>query len=124
MSFTKSMIAEMAKGTFTYEQRKQNSEAFDREIEELKKQKVLYQTKAAFHIENVKKWDENGEYKVLGHLYKNKREKTLLCIIRYPDETQRDLRYTSTSIMELRSKYKELRKELKGDWSEFDETGL
>lgn len=53
---------------------------------------------------------------------KDGKNKLILLIIRYPDGTQRDERYSFSKISEMRSKWEELKEtHAEVDWSKFCE---
>ena len=73
-------------------------------------------------LENVKKLELEKKYCVVGRTYRKGKNKDILLIIRYPDGTQRDERYSFSKISDMRKKLIELKEKYSGvDWSGFTE---
>lgn len=79
-------------------------------------------TRGKERIQRIKEYEEKKEYKILGSTYRDKQEKCILLIVRYPDGSQRDERYEFSKIAEMRKTLAALREKHKGvDWSHFHE---
>jgi hypothetical protein len=88
------------------------------------KQKELEEfiKRANERIEYIKSSEENKNYRILGGLRKQGKDKTIMLIKRYDDGTQRDERYTYNKIADVRIKLAELKEKYSGvDWSDFTE---
>ena len=95
---------------------------FEKDIAEKQKELIDFVDRAHIRLEKLKEYDESKQFVILGRTYKNGRKKEILLIIRYPDGTQRDERYSFDKIAELRIKLEELKEKYSGvDWSGFDE---
>lgn len=97
-------------------------EYFEKYIEEKKKELEQFLLRGNERIEKIKEWEAAKNYKILGRLFKDGRNKEIMLIIRYPDGTQKDKRYIFSKASEARDKLEELRKFHSGvDWSLFEE---
>lgn len=78
--------------------------------------------RAEKRLEWVTECEANKNYSILGRTMKDGKNKLILLIIRYPDGTQRDERYSFSKISEMRSKLEELKEtHAEVDWSKFCE---
>ncbi len=94
---------------------------FEKGIEEKKKELENFVEGAKKRIEWIKECENNKNYSILGRTFKDGRNKEILLIIRYPDGTQRDERYSFSKISEMRDKLSELEGVYSGvDWSKFE----
>ena len=80
---------------------------FERDIENKKNELDAFINRANQRIEWVKECENNKNYCIIGHTFKSGRKKEILLIVRYPDGTQRDERYTFDKISEMRDKLSE-----------------
>lgn len=114
-----------------------NYELYDTKInsvDDLKKYKTLFENdlaeqqkkinefveRANKRIEWIKECEANKNFRILGSTFKSGKNKEILLIIRYPDDSQRDERYSFTSITELRIKMEELKEKYSGvNWDDF-----
>lgn len=95
---------------------------FEKEIEEKQKDLIEFVDRAHERLKQLKEYEENKQFVIVGGLRRKNREKEILLIVRYPDGTQRDERYYFGKIAELREKLAELKEKYSGvDWSGFDE---
>lgn len=89
-----------------------------------KKQEELsdFIERAEKRLQWVTECEANKNYSILGRAMKDGKNKLILLIIRYPDGTQRDERYSFSKISEMRSKLEELKEtHAEVDWSKFCE---
>ena len=93
---------------------------FEKDIEDKKKELEAFIDRATERIEWVKECENNKNYCILGRTFKDGRKKEILLIVRYPDGTQRNERYSFDKISEMRDKLSELEDKCTGvDWSKF-----
>ena len=93
---------------------------FEKDIEDKKKELEVFIDRATKRIEWVKECENNKNYCILGGTFKSGRKKEIMLIVRYPDGTQRDERYSFDKISEMRDKLSELEEKYTGvDWSKF-----
>lgn len=94
-------------------------------LEDINKRQVALENfliEANKRLENFKKLELEKKYCVVGRTYREGKNKCILLIIRYPDGTQRDERYSFSLISDMRKKLSELREKYSGvDWSGFTE---
>lgn len=94
---------------------------FERDIEEKKNELDAFIDRANKRIEWVKECEINKNFCILGRTFKSGRKKEIMLIVRYPDGTQRDERYSFDKISEMRDKLSELEEKYTGvDWSKFE----
>ena len=94
---------------------------FEKDIEDKKKELEAFIDRATERIEWVKECENNKNYCILGRTFKSGRKKEIMLIVRYPDGTQRDERYSFDKISEMRDKLSELEDKYTGvDWSKFE----
>lgn len=94
---------------------------FEKDIEDKKKELEAFIDRATKRIEWVKECENNKNYCILGRTFKNGRKKEIMLIVRYPDGTQRDERYSFDKISEMRDKLSELEEKYTGvDWAKFE----
>ena len=94
---------------------------FEKDIENKKKELEDFVERAKKRIEWIKECENNKNYSILGRTFKQGRNKEIMLIIRYPDGTQRDERYSFSKISEMRNKLIELEGVYSGvDWSKFE----
>lgn len=106
----------------TQEDYEKHMASFNNEIERQKSKLLEFSEQALKRLEKIKSWEENLEYRILGGIHKDGRVKTIVLIIRYPDGTQRDEKYSFNKIAELRDKLLELKEKYNcEDWSNFRE---
>lgn len=95
---------------------------FERELEDKRKELSEFIERAEKRVIWLNECEENKQYCIIGGLHKKGKNKDILLIIRYPDGTQRDERYSYPKISDLRNKLVELKYKYTGvDWSNFDE---
>ena len=95
---------------------------FEKYISRKQKELEEFLERGNERLRTIEKWEKEKNYKILGRLFKSGRNKGIMLIIRYPDETQRDERYEYSKIADARGKLKELREIHSGaDWSAFSE---
>ena len=93
---------------------------FENDLEEQKRKIDEFVERANKRIEWVKECENNKNFRILGNTFRNGKNKEILLIIRYPDGSQRDERYSFSKITELRSKMSELQEKYSGvSWDEF-----
>ena len=93
---------------------------FYNDLEEQKRKIEEFVERANKRIEWVKECEDNKNFRILGSTFKNGKNKEILLIIRYPDGSQRDERYSFGTISELRSKMSELKEKYSGvNWDDF-----
>lgn len=94
---------------------------FEKDIKDKKKELEDFVERAKKRIEWIKECENNKNYSILGRTFKQGRNKEILLIIKYPDGTQRDERYSFSKISEMRDKLSELKGVYSGvDWSKFE----
>ena len=94
---------------------------FERDIEEKKNELDAFIDRATKRIEWVKECEANKNFCILGRAFKSGKKKEIMLIVRYPDGTQRDERYSFDKISEMRDKLSELEDKYTGvDWSKFE----
>lgn len=94
---------------------------FEKDIAEKQKELEEFIKRANERILWVKDCEENKKYRILGSMFKDGGNKTILLIIRYPDGSDKTERYEFSKITECRDKLDELKKIHSGvDWSQFD----
>lgn len=95
---------------------------FEKNIEDKKKELSDFVDRANKRIRWVEECEANKNYCILGGTMKDGRNKSILLIVRYPDGTQRDERYSFNKISEMREKLQELKTVYNGvDWTKFTE---
>lgn len=95
---------------------------FEKDIENKQKELSEFVERANKRIKWVEECETNKNYCILGGTIKEGRNKTILLILRYPDGTQRDERYSFNKISEMREKLQELKTDYSGvDWTKFTE---
>lgn len=95
---------------------------FEKDIADKQKELSEFVDRAHKRLKQLREYEENKQFVIVGGLRRKGREKEILLIIRYPDGTQRDERYSFDKIAELRTKLEELKEKYSGvDWSGFDE---
>lgn len=95
---------------------------FDEDIAKQQKALEEFVVKAEERLNIVKQYEDNKQFVILGSTMKDGRNKEILLIIRYPDGSQRDERYSFGSIADMRSKLAELKETYSDvDWSKFEE---
>lgn len=95
---------------------------FEKDIADKQKELSEFIKRANARIKWVKECEENKMYSVLGRIGKEGRDKYIILIIRYEDGTQRNERYKSNKIADMRVKLDELKEKYSGvDWSKFEE---
>lgn len=101
---------------------KKYKQYFEKDIADRQRELEQFIERANERIELIKKYEEDKQFIILGHTYKDGHKKEILLIIRYPDGTQRNERYSFDKIAELRAKLDELKEKYSGvDWSKFEE---
>lgn len=96
-------------------------EYFEEYISDKQRELEDFIIRANNRIKWIEECEKNKNYSILGRTYKDGRNKSILLIIRYPDGSQRDERYSFSKIKELRDKMSELQEKYSGvDWSEFE----
>ena len=94
---------------------------FEKDIEDKKKELEAFIDRATKKLEWVKECENNKNYCILGGTFKSGRKKEIMLIVRYPDGTQREERYSFDKISEMRDKLSELEDKYTGvDWSKFE----
>lgn len=95
---------------------------FEKEIADKQKELSEFIDRAHKRLKQLKEYEENKQFVIVGGLRRKGRGKEILLIVRYPDGTQRDERYSFDKIAELREKLGELKEKYSGvDWSQFSE---
>lgn len=95
---------------------------FEKDIFDKQKELQEFVDRANARLKTIKEYDKNKQFVILGSTHKDGRKKEIMLIIRYPDGTQRDERYSFDKIAELREKLAELKEKYSGiDWSQFYE---
>lgn len=95
---------------------------FEKDIINRQKQLLDYKDRANNRIRWIEECEVSKNYCILGGTMKNGRNKSILLIIRYPDGTQRDIRYSFNKVSEMRKKLQELKTVYSGvDWTKFTE---
>lgn len=94
---------------------------FEKDIANKQKELEEFISRANERIKWIEECESNKDYSVLGRAFKDGRNKLIILIIRYPDGSQRDERYTFVKISDLREKMEELKNKYFGvDWSKFE----
>ena len=97
-------------------------EKFNEEIKNQQDQINEFVIKSKERIALLEQYEKDNQFFVLGHTTKSGRKKEILLIIRYPDGTQREERYSFDSIKDMKLKLSELKNKYnKVDWSKFEE---
>lgn len=110
------------KKVFSAESLNRMSAIYDKEIARITENKKQLIQLANDRIRQINTWEASGNYKILGSTYKNGKQKCIILIIRYPDETQRDLRFHFNKIADMRTMLNGLREKYSsGDWTSFSE---
>jgi len=95
---------------------------FEKEIEIMQKNLDDFVLSSKSRIKQIEKYENENDFKLLGGVRRDGKNKIILLIKRYPDGTQRDERYIFEKISELRIKLKELKEKYSGgDWTMFKE---
>lgn len=95
---------------------------FEEHIKQKQKELDEFLVRGNERIDKVKEWENSKNYKILGRIFKSGRNKEIILIIRYPDGTQKDKRFSFSKISDARKKLEELREIHSGvDWSAFEE---
>lgn len=95
---------------------------FEKDISDKQKELREFIDRANARLKIIKEYDKNKQFVILGSTHKDGRKKEIMLIIRYPEGTQRDERYSFDKIAELRIKLEELKEKYSGvNWSGFDE---
>lgn len=94
---------------------------FEKDIADKQKELEDFINRANERIKWIEECECNKNYIILGRTFKDGRNKEIMLIVRYPDGSQRDERYSFSKISELRDKMRELEEKYSGvDWSAFD----
>ena len=100
---------------------KKYKKLFENDIADRQKELEEFINRANKRIAWVNECEVKGDYIILGRTFKDGKNKSILLIIRYPDGSQRDERYTFNKISEMRDKMEELKEKYSGvDWSNFE----
>lgn len=95
---------------------------FEKDIQDRRQKLDSFIQRGIERLEWIQTCEKNKEYRIFGGMHKHGRQKEILCIVRYPDGTQRDERYSFSKISDAREKLKELRDKYSDvDWSAFTE---
>ena len=115
-------LKEYEKSLFNDEDLERVVKAAEREVEERIKEIKRFKEQGEKRIQQVREWEDANNFIILGSIHKDGREKELLFIKRYPDYSQRDYRYRSNKISEVKKVLDKLKEKYsKVDWSNFRE---
>lgn len=82
---------------------------FKKEIEKMLKDIDEFRETSKERVSYIKELEDNKQFNILGSTYREGKKKCILLIIRYPDGTQRDERYSFDKISDMRKKLGELK---------------
>lgn len=95
---------------------------FEEDIKKKQKELSDFVERANKRLEWIAECESNKKYSILGGTMKDGKNKLIMLIIRYSDDTQRDERYLFSKISEMRNKLQELKELHSGaDWTKFHE---
>lgn len=104
----------------TTEDIKKYKKLFEEDIVKKQKELINFISEAEKRVKWVCQCEVEHNYKILGHMCRNGKNKYIMLIKRYPDGSQSEEKYEYGKIKDCREKLKELQEKYNGvDWSQF-----